>query len=115
MYGWETRLCLIDARASRKARTDIELAVLTHAGQYDLARSRTYKPRCQLRRTQFEAVQVLICVGLPYFERTTPFTSKSGLPGSSLTSASDDHGSLVIFRSVSVRPIHLFDPYFDHD
>ena len=27
----------------------------------------------------------------------------------------DDHGSLVIFRSVSVRPKHLFDPYFDHD
>jgi hypothetical protein len=27
----------------------------------------------------------------------------------------DDHGSLVIFRSASVRPIHLFDPYFDHD
>ena len=27
----------------------------------------------------------------------------------------DDHGSLVIFRSVSVRPRHLFDLYFDHD
>src|SRR6266852_7402599 len=27
----------------------------------------------------------------------------------------DDHGSLVIFRSVSVRPRHLFDQYFDHD
>jgi hypothetical protein len=27
----------------------------------------------------------------------------------------DDHGSLVIFRSASVRPKHLFDPYFDHD
>jgi hypothetical protein len=27
----------------------------------------------------------------------------------------DNHGSLVIFRSASVRPIHLFDPYFDHD
>ena len=27
----------------------------------------------------------------------------------------DDHGSLVISRSASVRPIHLFDPYFDHD
>src|ERR1700687_2392585 len=26
-----------------------------------------------------------------------------------------DHGSLVIFRSASVRPKHLFDPYFDHD
>ena len=24
----------------------------------------------------------------------------------------DDHGSLVIFRSVSVRPTHLFDPSF---
>src|SRR5215467_1805614 len=27
----------------------------------------------------------------------------------------DGHGSLVIFRSASVRPNHLFDPYFDHD
>src|SRR5882762_1356143 len=27
----------------------------------------------------------------------------------------DDHGSFVIFRSASVRPKHLFDPYFDHD
>jgi len=27
----------------------------------------------------------------------------------------DDHGSFVIFRSVSVRLRHLFDPYFDHD
>ena len=27
----------------------------------------------------------------------------------------DDHGSFVICRSASVRPNHLFDPYFDHD
>jgi hypothetical protein len=27
----------------------------------------------------------------------------------------DDHGSLVIFRIGSVRPIHLFDQNFDHD
>ena len=27
----------------------------------------------------------------------------------------DDHGSLVICRSASVRPIHLFDQNFDHD
>ena len=27
----------------------------------------------------------------------------------------DDHGSLVIFRSVSVRPRHLIDQKFDHD
>ena len=27
----------------------------------------------------------------------------------------DDHGSSVIFRSVSVRPRHLFDLYFDYD
>src|SRR5271170_1758053 len=27
----------------------------------------------------------------------------------------DDHGSLVISRSVSVRPKHLFDHHFDHD
>ena len=27
----------------------------------------------------------------------------------------NDHGSFIIFRSASVRPKHLFDPYFDHD
>jgi len=27
----------------------------------------------------------------------------------------DDHGSFVIFRSVSVRPRHLIDQNFDHD
>src|SRR5882762_9292117 len=27
----------------------------------------------------------------------------------------DDHGSLVIFRSASVRPKHLFDQNFNHD
>ena len=27
----------------------------------------------------------------------------------------DDHGSLVIFRSASVRPKHLFDQNFDQD
>jgi len=27
----------------------------------------------------------------------------------------DNHGSPVIFRSVSVRPTHLFDPISDHD
>ena len=27
----------------------------------------------------------------------------------------DDHGSLVIFGSASVRPIHLFDQNFDYD
>jgi hypothetical protein len=27
----------------------------------------------------------------------------------------DDHGSLVIFRSASVRPNHLSDQEFDHD
>jgi hypothetical protein len=27
----------------------------------------------------------------------------------------DDHGWPIINRSVSVRPKHLFDPYFDHD
>jgi hypothetical protein len=26
-----------------------------------------------------------------------------------------DQGSLVIFRSASIRPIHLFDQHFDHD
>jgi len=25
----------------------------------------------------------------------------------------DDHGSLIIFRSASVRPEHLFDLYFE--
>jgi hypothetical protein len=50
-----------------------------------------------------------------HFEHTSPFTPESGLPCSSLTRYIDDHGPLIIFRSVSVRPKHLFDPYFDHD
>jgi len=40
----------------------------------------------------------------------TPFTLKSGL-SCSVRLCFDDHGSLVIFRSASVRPKHLFDPY----
>src|ERR1700676_3311300 len=38
-----------------------------------------------------------------------------GLPCSLLTSASTTTARFVIFRSASVRPKHLFDPYFDHD
>jgi len=49
------------------------------------------------------------------FGNTSPFTPKGGLLCPSLTAALNDHGSLVIFRSASVRPKHLFDPYFDHD
>ena len=49
-----------------------------------------------------------------FFGHTTPFTPKSGL-SCSVKLCIDDHGSLVIFRSASVRPKHLFDPYFDHD
>ena len=48
------------------------------------------------------------------FLHTSPFTPKSGL-SCSVKLCIDDHGSLVIFRSASVRPKHLFDPYFDHD
>jgi hypothetical protein len=36
-----------------------------------------------------------------HFERNSPFTPESGLPCSSLTRYIDDHGSLIIFRSVS--------------
>jgi hypothetical protein len=49
-----------------------------------------------------------------FFERTSPVTPKSGLP-CSVDLCFDDHGSLVIFRSASVRPKHLFDQNFDHD
>src|SRR5215467_11147958 len=48
------------------------------------------------------------------FERASPFTPASGLVRS-LDFCIDDHGSLLISRSASVRPNHLFDPYFDHD
>jgi hypothetical protein len=48
-----------------------------------------------------------------FFRHTTPLTPKSGLIGS-VKLCFDDHGSFVIFRSVSVRPKHLFDLYFDH-
>jgi hypothetical protein len=49
-----------------------------------------------------------------FFEHTTPFTPNSGLMVS-VKLCFDDHGSFVIFRSASVRPKHLLDPYFDHD
>jgi hypothetical protein len=56
----------------------------------------------------------IFCSLFSFFGHTTPFTLKSGLI-CSVKSCFDDHGSFVIFRSVSVRPKHLFDPYFDHD
>jgi len=49
-----------------------------------------------------------------FFGHTTPFTPKSVLL-CSVKPHFDDHGSFVIFRSVSVRPIHIFDLYLDHD
>ena len=49
-----------------------------------------------------------------FFARTSPFTPRSG-PLCSVKFCFDDHGSFVIFRSVSVRPRHLFDQNFDHD
>ena len=48
-----------------------------------------------------------------FFEHTTAFTPKSGLPGPFFDRCFDDLGSLIIFRSTSVRPKHLFDPYFE--
>src|SRR5215475_9305253 len=54
------------------------------------------------------------CSLFSFFGRTTPFTPKSGLI-CSVKLCFDDHGSFVIFRSVSVRPRHLFDQNFDQD
>src|SRR5499425_2043765 len=54
------------------------------------------------------------CSLFSFFGHTTPFTPKSGLL-CCIKLRFDDHGSFVIFRSVSVRPIHLFDLSFDHD
>ena len=48
-----------------------------------------------------------------FFEHTTAFTPKSGLAGPFFDRCFDDLGSLIIFRSTSVRPKHLFDPYFE--
>jgi len=48
------------------------------------------------------------CPLFSFFEHTTPFTPKSGLI-CSVKLCFDDHGSPVIFRSVSVRPRHLID------
>ena len=54
------------------------------------------------------------CSLFSFFGHTTPFTPKSGLL-CSVKLRFDDHGSFVIFRSVSVRPRHLIDQNFDHD
>jgi hypothetical protein len=56
----------------------------------------------------------IFCSLFSFLRHTTPFTPKSGLI-CSVKLCFDDHGSFVIFRSTSVRPKHLFDPYFDHD
>ena len=60
-------------------------------------------------------VKLFIFYSLSFFEHTAPFTPKSGLRSFSFDLCIDDHGSFVIFRSASVRPIHLFDQNFDHD
>ena len=57
---------------------------------------------------------VFSVLAFSFFDHTTPFTPASGL-GRFIHLCIDDHGSFVVFRSVSVRPKHLFDPYFDHD
>jgi hypothetical protein len=50
------------------------------------------------------------------FGRTSPFHSEGVVWNPfAFRPSIDDHGSFVIFRPVSVRPKHLFDPYFDHD
>src|ERR1019366_1548300 len=50
-----------------------------------------------------------------FFERTSPFTPKCVFVCLILWPSVDDHGSPVIFRSVSVRPKHLSDQDLDHD
>ena len=47
-----------------------------------------------------------------FFERTTPLAPKSGLVCLAHLCI-DDHGSLIIFRSASIRPNDLFDLYFE--
>src|ERR1700691_1029025 len=49
------------------------------------------------------------------FGQTSASTPKSVLFVIFLWPSVDNHGSPVIFRSVSVRPTHLFDPISDHD
>jgi hypothetical protein len=62
-----------------------------------------------------QGVFLYFLFSLSFFGHTTPFTPKTGLIGS-VKLCFDDHGSfVVIFRSASVRPKHLCDPYFDHD
>ena len=79
------------------------------------SRGRAFSLDSPLYRTRLPYISNNVGPVDSFFERTTPFTPGSGLPCPSLTRCFDDHGSLVIFRSASVRPKHLFDPYFDHD
>jgi hypothetical protein len=48
------------------------------------------------------------------FDDTSPCTPERGVVRL-VDLCIDDHGSLVIFRSTSIRPRHLFDQNFDHD
>src|SRR6516225_8075465 len=54
------------------------------------------------------------CSLFSFFGHTIPFTPKSGLL-CSVKLCFDDHGSFVIFRSVSVRPRQSHRSNFDHD
>ncbi len=49
------------------------------------------------------------------FLHTSPFTPEEWSSLRFFDLCFNDHGSLVIFRSASVRPRHLFDQNFDHD
>jgi len=49
------------------------------------------------------------------FSSTQPHSLRRVVLFCSVKLCFDDHGSLVIFRSVSVRPRHLIDQNFDHD
>jgi hypothetical protein len=48
-------------------------------------------------------------------KRTSPFPSKSVFVRRVPWPSVDNHGSPIIFRSLSVRSTHLFDPISDHD
>jgi hypothetical protein len=60
------------------------------------------KPDISNNAGSCQEVFCIFCSLFSFFGHTTPFTPKSGLSGS-VKLCFDDHGSFVIFRSVSVR------------
>jgi hypothetical protein len=80
--------------------------------EYSLGRLGTSVYRASLTMSALSSPFFFFCTT---FLHTSPFTPEEWSSLRFFDLCFNDHGSLVIFRSASVRPRHLFDQNFDHD